>query len=101
MGIGRWKKEEWIIEGQLEGSVINGWGRMINEEMFHTGWFKNGIPHGFGTGNMFVEDKGEGSEYGWYEKKATSKDGNYFQEDEKVSYDKKSQTTKSFDIQDK
>ena len=65
-GIGRIVTEFGIKEGQMYKDRLRGFGRIIEKDKYHIGWFKNdSTPHGFGVGNMFTGGRGE--QEGWYE----------------------------------
>jgi len=48
--------ENGIGEGYFKLNVLSGWGRSIRPDgKFHIGWWKNGIPHGYGIGNIYTD----------------------------------------------
>jgi hypothetical protein len=66
-GVGRIVTEFGIKEGQMYKDGLKGFGRIIEKDKYHIGWFKNdSTPHGFGIGNMFTGENG-GEQEGWYE----------------------------------
>jgi len=73
---------------------------LIEKERWHIGWFVNGVPHGFGAGDLFT-----GTDHplqtGWYDKSALDiKQGskNYHKADGNVAYNKEADNTKKFDF---
>jgi len=38
----------------MVNNKLDGWGRKIQDDKIHVGWYKDGKPHGYGIGNLYT-----------------------------------------------